>query len=542
VFLGVLYAWLIITGLRTWWLDAIATPFLSLHITLRSLLVGWLAGFLVSWLTIRLATRRFAQLPAGRLLAGDIQPSDHRRPGEAPSSWPRIREALVALAMALGIVGYLLRNEAQAGVFFATGSVVLALLLGEVRYWLRVAARNSPSRNIMNLPSLAALNTARHPGRSALTIGLVATATFLVAAISAFRLEATDEGTGGFALMATSDRPIHYDLNSRPGRIELGFSDEDQQALAGWTAFAFRVADGEDASCLNLYRPTQPRVLGVPRTLVVRGGFAWADAANGETAKANPWLLLDADLGTDVAGRPIVPVALDANTATYSLQIGRVGKRLTIRDAADRPVTLQVVGLLKNSVLQGSLLVSEANFLRMFPDVGGYRFFLMEGPGDAGRVAQILEATLVADGFDAVDARAKLAEFLAVQNTYLSTFQSLGALGLLLGTVGLAVVQLRNVFERRRELALMRAEGFRPQRLVAMVVLENGVLLLGGLLVGVLAAAVALAPQWAPRGAQVPWLTLAALFGAIAVVGLAAGWWATRSTLRAPIVGALRGD
>ena len=138
-----------------------------------------------------------------------------------------------------------------------------------------------------------------------------------------------------------------------------------------------------------------------------------------------------------------MPVVLDASTAIYSLHLSGVGSRLTIRDAADRPVTLEVVGLLKNSVLQGNLLVSEANFLRMFPDTGGYRYFLDRAEYELRRRpermtrhesrAATLESTLAADGFDAVDAREQLAGFLAVQNTYLSTFQSLGALGLLLG-------------------------------------------------------------------------------------------------------------
>ena len=43
-------------------------------------------------------------------------------------------------------------------------------------------------------------------------------------------------------------------------------------------------------------------------------------------------------------------------------------------------------------------------------------------------------------------------------------------------------------------------------------------------------------------GASVPWRRLALLLGTIAVVGLVAGWLATRSALRAPIVPALRGD
>jgi hypothetical protein len=75
-----------------------------------------------------------------------------------------------------------------------------------------------------------------------------------------------------------------------------------------------------------------------------------------------------------------------------------------------------------------------------------------------------------------------------------------------------------------------------------MVVWENAVLLLSGLVVGYIAAAIALIPQWAPHGASIPWRTLALLLGAIAIVGVVAGWLTTRRALAAPIVPALRGD
>ncbi|MEX2092802.1 MAG: FtsX-like permease family protein [Pirellulales bacterium] len=547
---GVAYAWLIVTGLRTWWVAAVSTPFLTLHVTPRSLVIGWLVGVLVSWITIRWSIRQLARLPVGRLLAGATEAAVDGSKEQAPASWPRMREALVALSVALCVIGYLLQGESRAGIFFASGAAVLGLLLGEVRYQLRKLGRSKPSYRSLTLAKLSALNTARHPGRSTLTIGLVATATFLIAAISAFRLDTGVEGTGGFSFLATSDQPIHFDLSTPAGRQELGFSDADQEQMSRWKVYSFRVADGEDASCLNLYRPTQPRVLGVPDSFMEHHGFGWVapKTAASKTFKGQSWRLLSSELSNDADGRPIVPVVLDANTATYSLHLSGVGAKFTIRDAADRPVTLEVVGLLKNSVLQGNLLVSEPNFLKVFPDIGGYRYFLLDDSSDRGwpangdEVARILESTLSSDGFDVVDANEQLAGFLAVQNTYLSTFQSLGALGLLLGTVGLAVVQLRSVLERRGELALMRAAGFRPRRLVEMVVFENGLMLLGGLMVGLAAAAVALMPQWAPQGASVPWLTLAALLGTIAVVGLVAGWLATRSAVAAPIVAALRGE
>jgi putative ABC transport system permease protein len=547
--IGVAYAWLIITGLRTWWVAAVSTPFMTLHVTPKSLIIGWLVGVIVSWLTIRFSIRRLARLPVGRLLAGatEMEEGGEKR---LSSSWPRIREALVALAVALCVIGYLLRGESRAGIFFASGATVLGLLLGEVRYQLRSLGRSKPSQHRLSLAKLAAMNTARHPGRSTLTVGLVAMATFLIVAISAFRLDTGDAGTGGFTFVATSDQPIHFDLNTPAGRQELGFSDADQEQMSRWKVYSFRVADGEDASCLNLYRPTQPRVLGIPAAFVEHHGFGWAAPKTvvSKTFRGQSWSLLTSELGKDAEGRPIVPVVLDANTAAYSLHLSGVGAKFTIRDSADRPVTLEVVGLLKNSVLQGNLLVSESNFLKVFPDIGGYRYFLLDDssehgwPANGDDVARILESTLSSDGFDVVSAKDQLAGFLAVQNTYLSTFQSLGALGLLLGTVGLAIVQLRSVLERRGELALMRAGGFAPRRLVEMVLFENGVLLVGGLLVGLVAAAVAMLPQWAPEGASVPWIALGALLGTISVVGLLAGWLAARSAVRAPIVAALRGE
>src|SRR5207247_9711537 len=91
-----------------------------------------------------------------------------------------------------------------------------------------------------------------------------------------------------------------------------------------------------------------------------------------------------------------------------------------------------------------------------------------------------------------------------VGNTYLSTFQALGGLGLLVGTVGLAAVLLRNVFERRRELALLGAIGYRRGHILTIIVAENLLLLVCGLALGGACAVVAIAPTVADRGGRVP--------------------------------------
>jgi hypothetical protein len=388
----------------------------------------------------------------------------------------------------------------------------------------------------------------------------VAAASFLIVAVSAFRRDPATErpdrssGNGGFTIVAESDQPIYHDLNTPEGREQLGFSAEDSREMGGVMTMPFRVRPGDDASCLNLYRPQQPRILGVPRALIERDGFTWAsvkpwpksDPANSGLPVENPWRFLDADLGPDVDGVPRVPVVLEKTTADYSLHLGGVGQTYDIRDGSGRPLRLVIVGLLAASLFQGDLLISEKAFLRHFPEQGGFRFFLVRTESDDAaqvqNVQRVLERTLGDFGLWTQTTSQRLAAFQAVENTYLSTFQSLGGLGLLLGTFGLGAVQLRSVLERRRELALLRATGFRRRTLAGMVTLENAMLLVAGLACGVLSAAVAVLPHLWTGAAAIPWTSLAGTLGMVLATGLLAGLAAVRSVLRTPLLAALRGD
>jgi putative ABC transport system permease protein len=129
-----------------------------------------------------------------------------------------------------------------------------------------------------------------------------------------------------------------------------------------------------------------------------------------------------------------------------------------------------------------------------------------------------------------------------VENTYLSTFQMLGGLGLVLGTLGMAAVLLRNVLERRRELALLRAVGYNSSHFTLMVVAENLLLLFAGLVTGTVCALLAIAPVFFARGAKLPPVSLGLLLLAVLVSGLTASLVATWAALRSPLLPALRAE
>ena len=154
----------------------------------------------------------------------------------------------------------------------------------------------------------------------------------------------------------------------------------------------------------------------------------------------------------------------------------------------------------------------------------------------------MVERELQPLGVDATVTSERLAAFHQVENTYLSTFQALGGLGLLLGTVGLATVMFRNVLERRRELGLLRAVGYDTRRMTLMIVAEAAFLLGVGMVAGTASAAIAIAPAWLGRGGALPGAGLMLLLAAVVVAGILSSAIATRAALGGRILDALRAE
>lgn len=437
-------------------------------------------------------------------------------------------------ALIAAVAGAQGAGQQAAGGFVGAGMLLLMAVLIGVHSRLQ---RKRPMRQ--TLLSLSTANARRSPLRSTLTIGLVATAAFLILSITAFRMSPTEEGTGGFDLIAESGTPIARDLSDPIVQNEL--LGRDAELLTDATIVAFRMKSGDDASCNNLYQATRPTVLGVPDAAGSKlSEFGWASADS--KADVSPWELLHTS-ASGTAEDPI-PVVIDQNTAMWSLQMtGGIGQIKTFEYGSGRLLNVRVVGLLSGSVLQGKLLIGETNFERVFSSESGYRYFLMASGGvSSEKISDALESRLVDVGIDVKSAERVLAGLLAVQNTYLRTFQSLGALGLLLGTIGLAVAQLRSVLERRNELAVMRAVGFTRGRLANLVLGENLFLLLMGMGCGVITAVLAVLPYAWSSGSEVPIEEPLMILLGILVFGMAAGMIAVWRVLTLPLLDCLRAE
>ena len=556
------YAELMILALKDpdWWGGAIGTQFLDVYVTPKSITAGFAISFIVALLAVVGALRGLKSLSPRDLLHGASLPSETPEDLTAKST----RRAKIArfgfiasiIVVGLGLFRVIPSSEAGFGMswqviaFFCVGMTMLVCSLCGLSSWLMRDRQSAVTgRGKRATAKLGLRNAARHRSRSILSAGLIAFATFVIVAVASGRRDPSVEspdptsGNGGYQLVAETASPILFDLNTPDGRDKLNFvAEEDSLAaklMSETDILAFRARFGENASCLNLYNTQLPTVLGVPDSLIESARFRFINAAGDD------WRRL---VETPEDGR--IPVIGDMNSLMYSLH-KKVGDSIAVPGGKQE---LVVAGMLDSSIFQGVLLMSSANFDRLFPEQTGFSYFLIGASDDRVKASGYYSAEerqqlarhfvsgLGEYGLDTESVVDRIAAFLVVQNTYLSTFQTLGGLGLLLGTLGLATVMLRNVVERRSELALLRAVGFSPKTLGTMVLAENAMLLCWGLATGTMCAVVSMLPHLASVGADTEWLGVFGLLVLVFVVGTAAAFFAVREAARIPIVATLRGE
>ena len=146
------------------------------------------------------------------------------------------------------------------------------------------------------------------------------------------------------------------------------------------------------------------------------------------------------------------------------------------------------------------------------------------------QVAQAIVAAWTDSSVSVQLAVDRLRRLFAVQNTFLASFQALGTLGLLLGTVGVAAVQIQGVLERIGALSLLRAIGFTAWRIQKIIVLETLLMVSIGLMVGAVGGCIAVLPSITRGGVIVPigWLVATCSLSLFTAVG--AGLFAARQT------------
>ena len=491
--LALIYTKLIFLALNTLWWSAVRTSVLMIDIKVTTLLTGLITTVCLTVMTILyLLSRSFKRQ------AMELQQNHDHEP-KPFITWTKKWGMVIAISVSIGLAAFQLTgaDKLNPSLFFISGGLMLLGLILLADYVLRQNRRMII--NEISFDSISKRNRSQNLGHSLTVIILFALSTFLVLSTGAnsegLQTDVNEKGsgTGGFKYFAETSVPVLFSLNDNARLKNEGITSR-------FTAAQFSRIDGDDASCLNLNRASNPAILGAdPSFFVDRFSF---DTKCPEIGLKEVWKAMDEPLNR------VIPAIADQTVIQWGLG-KNIGDTLIYRNELGDTLRLKLIAGLSPSVFQGYVLISNNNFLKNFPTSSGSSLFLIDAPKESQKTTmEELKSVFRDYGWEMTTAGERLNEFNSVANTYLSIFLALGVLGLILGTIGLAVVLARTLLERTSEIAILLALGFTRRQVFRSLVWEYAVLLIWGVLIGFLSAVVAILPNLISSGSKASFYTV----------------------------------
>jgi putative ABC transport system permease protein len=284
-------------------------------------------------------------------------------------------------------------------------------------------------------------------------------------------------------------------------------------------------------------------VHGVDRTFLAHTTYQLAATAKGYTSARHVWEALRNHPDMAVVDSLIVPRKQNYNfgaTSKFRLSGFYLEDRtfspvtVVVRDPQNgRSVRLRVIGVLSDTapLAMAGIWTSQASLAAAFGNrvVPTVHSFALKPGVDPVKMAHALESGFLANGMQADAWKTTLADAVSTSVTFDRLIEAFMGLGLIVGVAALGVVSARSVVERRQQIGVLRAIGFRRSMVQACFLLESSFVALTAIVVG---TALGLAvgynvisdtrrqPSWSNMPFHVPWLTLALIFLAVYSVAM----------------------
>jgi putative ABC transport system permease protein len=285
-------------------------------------------------------------------------------------------------------------------------------------------------------------------------------------------------------------------------------------------------------------------VRGLDSPFLAHTTFGLGDIAKGYDSEQDVWTAVRERPGLAVVDSTIVPrrdnwsfgVLPDFQLSGFYFEEGFDPIPVQVLDKqTGRRTTLTVIGVLKDTapLEMVGISTSKRTLANAFP--GRIRptihYFGLAPGVDPGDAAAELEAAFVPNGLEAESIQQVVDDAVAASLTFNRIIQGFMGLGLIVGVAALGVISARAVVERRQQIGVMRAIGYRTRMVQAAFLLESSFVALTSIVVGT-ALGLLLAwnivrdqqsqPSWENLELVVPWVNLGLIFLVVYAVALAA--------------------
>ncbi|CAM5228455.1 ABC transporter permease OS=Streptomyces alboniger OX=132473 GN=CP975_14205 PE=3 SV=1 [Streptomyces alboniger] len=485
-----------------------------------TVLVAFLVGVVVTMLAAYLPARRAAAVPPVAAMSALHTPP--------PVRSLRRRNAIGVALILIGVLGVVLTTssgeQGSTTVLFPSALLLIGIIVVTPALSVPAIALAVPLLRRFGVPgTLAARGARRNPRRtastaSALMIGLSMVTGLTVVAVSA---------TTSLHQRAENTVTADFEISSRRGGY-LPASVHD--ALTKSTAVTSSSPQRQSAVRIG---GDEVNLTGVDARSI--GDLLDPSFASGSLAA----------LG-EGGGKNLL---IDTSTAdTYGWTMGR---RVPVVYGDGSRATLRIGGIYRNDEFLPTTMMPLATLQPHLKEIEDTSVLVHTKDGDGETVRRSLQRALDQNPLIRLRNTDDLAESAGGETItlLLNILYGLLAMAVMIAVLGVVNTLAMSVFERTREIGMLRAVGLQPEQTKRMIHLESVLISLFGALLGI-GAGIFLG--WAAgriasdsiQGYEmvIPWGRIAAALAGAALVGVVAGLWPARRAARLNVLTALKAD
>ncbi len=512
VFIAILFSHLILVSLNSIWFDIVRTSSIKIHILPMTLVFGFLLNLALSAFVIYLSLRANFKKQIAELNKKNTFDLSGQK-SKTKKITGIIFSISTALFISLFLYSILTDIYQNSSLFFMSGFLLLASLTSLFTFFL---LSNTKSSIFLSNTKLALRNLSFHLKQ---TIGIsliLSIGIFIVISTGANRTDLSrnshenNSGTGGYEYYIASNIPVITDMTTKEGRTKVGLNED----FNNLSVVQMQRFNGDDASCLNLNKIIRPSILGVnPDSFINRSSFSFVNTI--QNTKQSPWELLSSECPANC-----IPAISDQTVITWGLGKS-IGDSIAYSNEKGDTIYLVLVAGLANSVFQGNLIISDRNFTTQFPSISGSSVMLADiETSQSEELKENLENAFRNYGVEIESCSDRLATFNSVTNTYLDIFLILGAIALILGTFGFAIIIVRSIHAAKHNFAMMQAYGITTGKIRKIIIIEYLILLFSSTLIGILTAAIASLQSLMASNSHIPYPLLISLIAIFLLNGI----------------------
>ena len=372
-----------------------------------------------------------------------------------------------------------------SGLFMILASLIIvmfnseSIIAGLTFIFGRGTSRQAVIRTAISYSLKSKFRTGMTIAIFALVIFTITTMSMLVGMIGTNIEKQIEQASGGYEIIAFSSKntPIE-DLEAEIENVGLDDRISDiASPVSGRVRLNITNSEGSQVHY---------SIIGVDDSFIDENKFTFAEILDEYSNENEVWQAIKTNKSLAIIDSSVMESEATVQYGGGQLSSFKIflGETIEIFDKDDKLQKKKIIAILDTIYIQG--IFSYDEFVKQdFGFKNSTYFFINVNEGvDVEETAKKMESSFLKNGMYVIAVESMVMEVIKTINQFFYLFDAFMGLGLIIGIAGLGIITIRSVHERRQEIGMMRAIGFKRGMVRQSFIIETSMVALIGIIIG----------------------------------------------------------